>query len=245
MQPPRILVLGPVKVLADGETRSLGTHLRTFLAGLVVSVNHAVRTDTLVDLVWGGDPPSALETSVHTLATKVRELLGHDALVMEDHAYVLLAGVDDIDACVFERDAALAEEALECRPARAAELARSALGLWRGPAYCDLADVDPFRLESIRLDQLRQGVSETLIRAELSVGHYTRAIPMLDSMLSEAPYREPLWAELITALGAVRRRGDAITAYRRYEAVMNGLGLEPAPEIVEALARATRATTPA
>jgi len=236
---PEIFVLGPILVGNGDQTRSPGgRRSRAFLAALTISVNHAVRIDTLVDVVWTDRPPASIDTAVHSLATRMRELLGPESVVLEDHAYRLVATCDQIDACRFERLSMTAEALLGDDPAKAVEVAREALGLWRGPAYSDLADQDPFRLEAIRLEELRVSTTETLVAGELAIGQSTRAIPMLFTMLEETPYREHLWGLLIEALGATGRRGEAITVYERYELTMKGIGLEPGRAIEEALHRA-------
>jgi DNA-binding SARP family transcriptional activator len=241
MTAARIQVLGPMQVLTDHGVVVVSGHcLKTFLGALTISVNHAVRVDTLVQVVWGDEPPASLDTSVHSLATKVRDLLGHETVVLEDHSYCLFAECSDIDACIFERLTGRAEELLDADPESALATAHEALDLWRGPAYGDLGDVDPFRLEAIRLDQLRHAVTECLIAAELELGHTTRAIPILMTMLEETPYRERMWSLLLTALGRDGRRGEAIEAFRRYEALMSELGLEPSTDVCAALECALR-----
>lgn len=241
MSAPKIQILGPIQVQTEhGAVGVSGERLRALLGALTISVNHAVRIDSLVQVVWGDNPPSALDTSVHSLVTKLRDLLGAESLVLEDHSYCLMAECNDIDSCVFEKLAMDAEERLPDAPERALASARSALALWRGPAYGDLCDTDPFRLEAIRLDQLRLSVSETLIAAELQLGHATRAIPKLMTLLEEAPYRERMWSALIVALGSEGRRGEAMEAFRRYECVVHELGLDPADHVTAALETAIR-----
>jgi DNA-binding SARP family transcriptional activator len=241
MTAPKIQVLGPIQVdTRCGLVPISGERLKAFLGALTISVNHAVPTDTLVQVVWDDDPPASLHSSIHSLVTKLRELIGHDAVVLEDHSYRLLASWDQIDACVFERMAEEAEDLLAEDPERSLQVARSALELWRGPAYGDLGDVDPFRLESIRLEQIRCSTTETVIMAELTLGRTTRAIPMLMAMLEETPYRERMWAQLISALGREERRGEALEAFQQYQALMRDLGLEPGGDVVEALERALR-----
>jgi DNA-binding SARP family transcriptional activator len=161
--------------------------------------------------------------------------------VLEDHSYCLLAGCADIDGCLFERLAVEAEDVVDVDPERALSTAKQALDLWRGPAYGDLGDVDPFRLEAIRLDQIRCSVTETLIDAELALGHETRAIPMLMTMLDETPYREHMWGRLILALGREGRRGEALETFDRYMATMRELGLEAAGDVLAALDEALTA----
>ncbi|MGF1666314.1 MAG: BTAD domain-containing putative transcriptional regulator [Acidimicrobiia bacterium] len=236
---PQILVLGPIAVRDATGLRPLGgdrTH--RFLAALTISANHAVTIDRLVDVVWGDDPPGDPEGSVHTLASKVRHLLGPDALLLEDHSYRLVIDPLQVDACRFERLVDRAQCTGTDDPDATIRGARDGLGLWRGPAYGGLADVDPFRIEAIRLEELRVSLAELLVDAQLATGNTTWAIPMVRSMISESPYREHLWAMLIRALGSAGRRREAATVYADYAATMAGIGLDPDPAIGAELARA-------
>jgi hypothetical protein len=57
-------------------------------------------------------------------------------------------------------------------------------------------------------------------------------IGALEGLTSEHPYREPLWAQLITAYYLAERQSDALDAYRRLATALSAdLGIEPGPTI--------------
>ena len=51
-------------------------------------------------------------------------------------------------------------------------------------------------------------------------GLIRRAIGPLESLVAEHPYREPLWAQLITAYYSCQRQADALDAFRRVKAIL-------------------------
>jgi DNA-binding SARP family transcriptional activator len=228
---PTILVLGPIAIRGTcGAQPIVGERARRLLATLTVSVNRPVTIDMLVDAVWGESPPTDPHRSTHSMVTRLRRVCEPDAaIVLEDHSYRLAVDGMLIDACLFEHLARQAVDAKPTDPGSAGKLARRALGLWRGPAYGDLASRDPFRLEAIRLEEMRISTAESLVESELAAGRTLWTVPMLRSMLEESPYREHLWELLIIALGAAGRRADAVEAYRSYATTMAGIGLSPDP----------------
>lgn len=235
---PTILVLGPIAVRSpDGERPVTGERARRLLATLTVSATHAVRIDRLVDVVWDEHPPSDPLRSIHSMVTRLRRILGPGTIVLEDHSYRLTVDRMLIDAHLFEQLAWQAIEADPADPGSTGAVARRALELWRGAAYGHLASGDPFRLEAIRLEELRISVAESLVEAELAEGHTSWAVPALKGMLEESPYREHLWELLIIALGAAGRRADAVDAYREYTATMADIDLSPDPIVSSALER--------
>ena len=64
-------------------------------------------------------------------------------------------------------------------------------------------------------------------------GSRTRAaVKALESLTAEHPYREPLWAQLITAYYVTERQSDALGAYRRLKTTLaEGLGIDPGPTV--------------
>lgn len=54
----------------------------------------------------------------------------------------------------------------------------------------------------------------------------------LEVLIAEHPYREPLWAQLITAYYLTDRQSDALAAYRRVKTTLaDELGIDPGPTL--------------
>jgi DNA-binding SARP family transcriptional activator len=226
-----IRVLGPVDVVLGGEATAVGSHHgRALLAALVVAAGHAVSVRQLEAAVWGDDPPRSSDDSLHTYVSRLRHLLGRDTIERSDHAYRLVVGRGQIDALRFED---LLAQAAEHRadPETCLRLSRGALALWRGEPFGDLADHDAFRLEAMRLDELRVTAMELALESELALGRSGIVVAELDSAVEEYPYRERLWYLLIRALHREDRRVEALRACQRLRAVLAEAGLGPGDEL--------------
>jgi DNA-binding SARP family transcriptional activator len=74
-----------------------------------------------------------------------------------------------------------------------------ALAEWRGPVLDDLRDfpfVDPF---ATTLTEEKVAAHTARTEAEIVCGRAGAVIGELETLATEHPYREPLWAQLITA----------------------------------------------
>jgi DNA-binding SARP family transcriptional activator len=229
----RILVLGPLAVERGGAVETVtGRRVQTLLGVLVLSVNHAVSADRLADLVWPeGVPPTGMN-ALQSHVSRLRSLLGEESLVAVNHSYTLIAECPDIDSCQFEKSVVQAAELAESDPQQARQEVLAALKLWRGNAYGELGDEVPFRVEALRLDELRRTAVEIEMACDVALGESVRAIARLRSALSEDPYREHLWHLLVRALTAEGRRVDALKAFEGYASILAELGLKPDDEAV-------------
>ena len=240
-----IRVLGPVDVhTADGTRRIGSRNERAVLAGLVLAAGRSVPIALLRDVVWEEHPPASADASIHTYMSRLRHLAGHDRIERTDHSYRLVVGRDEVDATRFE-DLVDAASAARDDPQRCAEICRAALGLWRGTPFGDLGDDETFRLEGLRLEELRLVAMELALGAEIELGHHEIAAAELESAVQEHPYRERLWYLLADALRRDGRRIEALRACDRLRHVLAEAGLEPEPELVELERRiAGRAASP-
>ncbi|MER7247846.1 BTAD domain-containing putative transcriptional regulator [Kribbella sp. NPDC000426] len=108
---------------------------------------------------------------------------------------------------------------------------RQAEQLWRGPALEEF-DADWARADAVRLDQLRLGVLEDRIDADLRLGHHREVVGELEPVVREHPYRETLWVHLVLALYRCGRQADALAAYQQARSLLAAeLGIEPGPEL--------------
>lgn len=209
------------------------------LALLLLDPNAVVSHDTLIDGLWGEEPP---ESGRHTLAAYVSRLrrrfeaAGLEAAIeSRPGGYRLHCDADEIDVHRFEvlaRDgkAALREGDAE----RALELLDQALSLWRGEPLTDLA-AEPFApREMRRLEELHLAAIEDRIEAGLALGHEVELVAELESLVAGHPYYERLRIQLMTALYRTGRQADALEIYREgRRRLADELGIEPSEELQE------------
>jgi predicted ATPase/DNA-binding SARP family transcriptional activator len=224
-------LLGPLGVEREGEPVALGgRRQRILLALLLLEANEVLSRERLVDGLWGDDPPetaaNALQVAVHGL----RKLLGADRLLTRGRGYVLRVEADELDLHRFQELVASARTAGD--PAVAAERFRTALDLWRERPLADVADAPFARSEAARLEELRVAALESRIEADLAVGLDAELVPELERLVAEHPFRERLRLQLMLALYRAGRQADALDAYRAArQALVEGLGIEPTPEL--------------
>lgn len=229
-----IAVLGPIAVRRPGGLEEVKGHrTRALLAALVVSANHVVGAEQLIDVVWGEEPPRTAASTLQSHVSKLRGLLGEGAIPHMGDGYLLSADCDQIDACVFERTVREATSCLGVDPDRARTLTREALMLWRGTPYGDLADAEYAALEVRRLEDLRLTAGEVQLEADLAVGRVAEAVSILQGEVVEHPYHERLWYLLADGLAREGRRVEALRALRECERLLAELGLMPTPEFVQ------------
>ena len=104
-----------------------------------------------------------------------------------------------LDSADFERRVASAE--LLAPPAAAAAL-RSAIDLWHGPAFGELADLAAVCAQARALEQLRIGAREQLADALLRSAEFAAAIAEAEALLAELPLDEFAWESLSGHLAA-------------------------------------------
>jgi len=228
-------VLGPIEVVRDGSPVALGgPRQRVLLALLLVDAPRPVPIDRLADELWRGEPPDRASTTLRAYVSKLRTVLGTDAVITSGAAgYALDVARDTVDATRFERLAKEGHEALERGAARsAASRLHKAIELWRGPPFAGVSDEGALRMEAQRLEDLRLLAFEDRIEADLALGQDAELVDELEGLVHEYPYRERLWHQLMLALYRAQRQTDALAAYRRARGLLDEeLGLEPSEEL--------------
>jgi DNA-binding SARP family transcriptional activator len=223
-------LLGPLEIEADGEPVLLaGQKQRALVALLLLDANRVVSTDRIVDALWGEQPPKTAATSLQNLVSQLRKLLGPETLVTRPPGYELRVPLQQLDLHRFER---LVDEA-RGTPAdeRGAKL-RSALALWRGPPLADVAFEAFAQGEIARLEEVRLGVLEDRIDAELEEGRHTELVGELESLADENPLRERLRGQLMLALYRSGRQAEALQIYHDTRRVLvEELGIDPSPSL--------------
>jgi DNA-binding SARP family transcriptional activator len=221
-----IRVLGPLTVAGALPPRE-----RAVLAALVVKSPRQAGIDELTAAVWRGAPPAASLHQLHTAISRLRRVLGADAVQTTADGY-RLAGVDTDDR-LFEAEIAEARtRSAAAEPGRAVELYRRALGRWRSTPLAELAGWDTRDLWARRLDALRDDADEELLTERLAAGGHREVLPDAERRVREHPWRERGWAVFALALYRSGRQADALTALRAGRArLTEDLGLDPGPEL--------------
>ncbi|MFF0944852.1 BTAD domain-containing putative transcriptional regulator [Kocuria sp. CPCC 205300] len=230
--PVEIGVLGALEVRRAGAPAALpGARPRTALAALVVHAPHPVSVDGLVAAVWGDEAPVRPRGAVHTVVSRLRAVLGGEAVRAGPAGYCLALPDEAVDAGRFE---ALRRRAAGLPPPQAAGALDEALALWRGPAYAEFTDHDFAVAEAARLEELRLRTVEDRAVLALRTGTVDDAVSVLEDLVAEQPLREHAHELLMTAL---YRAGRAAEALERFSALRrtlaDELGLDPSPALRE------------
>jgi predicted ATPase/DNA-binding SARP family transcriptional activator len=237
------LVLGPVEVRAGGTPlRLAAAKPRALLATLLASANRVVASGTLLDALWGEDPPPSATKLLQVYVSQLRKELPEDVLLTRPPGYLVAVPPDALDAARFE--ALLAQGRAAARggnPALASRLLGRALGEWRGAAYADVAGEEAVRAEAVRLDALRLAAEEERLAADLACGRAAAVAGAALALARAHPLRERLWALAVRALYLDGRQADALAAYAdARHALVDGLGVEPGTELREVHAAVLR-----
>ncbi len=227
-------ILGPLEV-ADGDSLMAlpGAKQRALLAILLLRVNEVVSADRLIDDLWGERSPDSGRTALQVRISQLRKALGPagQVLITRPAGYILKLDPHQLDLHRFER---LVEEADPAGAAAAAVKLREALALWRGPPLADLAYESFAQAAIARLEELRLGVLEKRIEADLALGRHADLVAELEAFATEHPLRERVRAQLMLALYRCGRQADALTVYQAARrTLVEELGIEPSPPLRE------------
>jgi len=236
----RFGILGPVEALVGERRVALGGPRQlALLAFLLVHANRAVSVDQLIDALWGDQDPVGAVKRVQVAIARLRKALGienagGDSPVHSTAGgYLLAVGPGQLDAELFTGRIEEGRDILESGDAaRAAELLRDALSLWRGPPLAEVAYESFAQGEIRRLEELRLTAVEARVEADLQIGRHAAVIGELHALLTAYPTRERLAELLMLALYRSGRQADALDAYHQARArLADELGLDPGPAL--------------
>jgi DNA-binding SARP family transcriptional activator len=233
-------VLGPLQLNAGGTLVPLGApKQRAVLALLVINRNRPVSVDSLINAVWDQNPVPAARTSIHSYVSNLRRLLGgagydpNKVLASAPPGYQLSVADTDCDLGRFiaEKNAGV-HAAAAGRFEDASSHLSAALAEWRGPVLDDLREFAFIDTFATALSEVKVVTQTALAEAEIACGRAEAVIPRLEILTAEHPFRERLWAQLITAYYVAERQSDALEAYRRLKAnLAENLGIDPGPTV--------------
>ena len=235
-------LLGPLEVNAGAISVSLGgPKQRAVLAHLLLRPNQLVPSETLIDELWGDEPPETARNTLQTYVSHLRKALGEGRLLWRPPGYVLMLDPSELDSSRFDDLLRDAKKALAIDTNIAVSLFDDALALWRGPALADVAAESSLFAEAARLDDLRLAAQEDRIDGLLASGQATRAVGEVEALLARHPLRERLWGQLILALYREGRQAEALGSFQRAREILSDeLGIDPSPELVRLQQRILR-----
>jgi predicted ATPase/DNA-binding SARP family transcriptional activator len=230
-----ISVLGPVEVRRDGGLVTVpGGKTSELLVRLALEAGQVVRTDRLLDDLWGADAITTRRNTLQSKVAKLRRALGDpSAIVGSDNGYRLAVEPSEVDALAVLRDIVGAAQLLNTGDhLDAAELSAASLSRYRGDVLPGAGDGDWVTAHRARLEEARMELAEIRLSAQLQLGDTAEVIGELEAAVKLYAYREGLWQLLITALYRAGRQADALAAYQRVRVrLADDLGLDPGPRL--------------
>ncbi|MGA7054951.1 MAG: BTAD domain-containing putative transcriptional regulator, partial [Mycobacterium sp.] len=223
-------VLGPLQVRQDGTPVTIpGAKPRAILTMLGLHSGSVVSADTLIALLWDGDPPRTADKALQTHISSLRRTLG-DGFVLTEGTGWTLAGTE-VDVSRYTLAARIGRQAAAAGDTgQAVARLEEALTLWRG--IPELPDGQRGVSEKTRWIERHAALVEDRADALLATGRAAEIIGELEAAVAEAPLRERRWGQLMLALYRAGRQGEALGAYQRARSLLvDELGIDPGPEL--------------
>ncbi|THA70026.1 hypothetical protein E6P78_11430 [Streptomyces sp. A0958] len=238
-----INLLGALSVTENGvSVTPTAPKPRQVLALLALHADQVVPVATLIEELWGENPPRSARTTLQTYVLQLRELiggaLGHgenerctakDVLTTLPGGYRLETRGGTVDYREFERRAGAGYRAMDGDDHQgASRRLADALSLWTGPALTDVQAGSQIQMEVRRLDEARLCALDQRIEADLRLGRHRELLSELTVLVNRYRMHESLHGQFMLALHRSGRRGEALNVYRRLRTVLvSELGLEP------------------
>ena len=232
-----IAVLGPVTVTPAQEPLSPKQQL---LLGALALRGGVVPVGLLAELLWRERQPVNPRAALQVHVSKLRRALApaEAAVRRQGDGYTLVCEQSALDLAEFER---LARDGIRLAgddPRRARVMLADALRLWRGSPLGGLADGTVLDGDVTRLIDTQLAAVHARIDADLALGHGAEISAELRQLTREHPLHEGFWLQLMLALYAVGRAGEALTCYDEARLTLTeALGADPGPELQDAYQR--------
>ncbi len=228
-------LLGSIVVQVDDNRVELtGVLERALLARLSVNPGSTVSQSRLIDDLWGESPPTNAVGSLQTLVYRLRKALGPagSAVSRADNGYRLDTPAERVDAAKFDGLVARARAGPMTAQSNHRALLTEALGLWRGPAFEGLDSVPFVAARRAGLEAARMSALEARLAADLNAGVSGELVAELEGLVTEHPFNETLWGNLIIALYRSGSQAAALRCYERVRLLLDEeLGLTPSPAL--------------
>lgn len=223
-------VLGPLQVRQHGAPVAVpGAKPRAILTMLGLHSASVVSADTLVELLWGEDPPRTAAKALQTHISSLRRTLGDGFILTQGAGWTLAES--EVDVARYKAAARLGRNAAAAGDiSQAVARFEEALALWRG--IPELPDGRRGTSEKTRWIEGHAALVEDRADALLATGRAAEIVGELEAAVADAPLRERRWGQLMLALYRAGRQGEALGAYQRARALLaDELGVDPGPDL--------------
>ena len=231
----RVEVLGPLRLVVDGETVDVrGPKRRAVLALLAIAGGRTVPVDDLVDALWPSEVPDSARAALQSHVFRLRNHLGPAVGRLETRpdGYRLALEAEELDVAQARTLLAEARSTADRDPVRAVALLREADALWRGPMLPDLTDVLPLAAAAEGWAQLHKEVIDALIGCAIAAGQAGDVLSLAASTVAADPLREPAVLLQMRALAATAQAAEAMRIGRDYRRrLADETGLDPTPAL--------------
>src|ERR1700741_2918413 len=206
-----------------------GAKPRAILTMLGLHNGSVVSAETLIELLWGDDPPRTAAKALQTHISSLRRTLGDGFVLTQGAGWTLAESA--VDASRYKSAARLGRDAAAAGDtSQAVSRFAEALALWRGVP--ELPDGRRGTSEKTRWIEGHAALVEDRADALLATGRAAEIIGELEAAVADAPLRERRWGQLMLALYRAGRQGEALGAYQRARALLaDELGVDPGPEL--------------
>ena len=230
LQQVELGVLGPLQVRQYGLPVSIpGAKPRAILTMLGLHGGSVVSADSLVELLWGDDPPRTAVKALQTHISSLRRTLGDGFVLTEGTGWTL--STTEVDATRYKLASRMGRDAVAAGDtSQAVAHFEEALTLWRGTP--ELPDGPRGVSEKTRWIEGHAALVEDRADALLATGRAAEIIGDLEAAIADAPLRERRWGQLMLALYRAGRQGEALGAYQRARSLLaDELGVDPGPDL--------------
>lgn len=240
-----VKVLGPLEARENGRSIApTAGKPRQILALLALEAGQVVTVPSLIEELWGMQPPRSALTTLQTYILHLRRMIdaalpagspvaAKDVLVTRCGGYLLNVQRGHVDVHTYERLATAGARAAEIGDFdSASRLLRAALDVWRGPVLVDVQAGLRLGIEVIRLEESKLGVLELCIDADLRLGRHYTLLSELAMLNASYPMHENLCAQYMVALYRSGRQWRALDVYKALrDTLVSELGVEPSARL--------------
>lgn len=235
-------LLGRLQIVKDGIDHAPSAPKVLQLLGLLLMrPGSVVHNDTIVDELWGDNPPRSVRSTMQTYVYHLRRCVERNGLADDTEAllstcppgYVLNVADTQIDVCTFRERCQQGRALLGVgRHREAAQMFRTALDLWSGPPLSNVACGVVLSRYAVELQEQYRNAQHLRVEAEIATGSHRELVGELRSSAAEAALDESIHGQLMRVLAGSGRRVEAMTTFRDLRhRLVDELGVEPCADL--------------